>query len=198
MATRRTKRARKGTKRSSKRSPTLPSAPSRTARKIRLPYERDTEGRPLCRWCRVVVRPPRQWWCGDACVTAYRERYDAAYQRREVLKRDRGVCAGCRVDCVGLAREVMRLYRASGELAAQKRLVEGGQRATDLRFKGRRKDRLRPLWQADHTVPVVEGGGGVTIVSLQTLCLECHRKKTRREAEVRRAKKRHLSNHEPK
>ena len=106
------------------------------------------------------------------------------------MKRDRGICVGCRVDCVGLAREVMKLYRASGELAAQKRLVEGGQRATDLRFKGRKKDRLRPLWQADHTVPVVEGGGGAPVSSLRTLCLECHRKVTRTLMARRRAAKR--------
>lgn len=143
----------------------------------------------MCRWCRGPVVPPRKAWCGDACVTEYRERYDSAYQRRMVLKRDRGICAGCGLDCVGLAREVLALYRGSGELAAQDRLVEAGQRATDLRFKGWKKDRLRPLWDADHTVPVIEGGGGARVSALRTLCRECHRRVTRELMARRRAAK---------
>lgn len=165
----------------------LPSGPTPTARKIRLPYRRDAEGRPLCRWCGVVVEPPRLWWCSDGCVGQYRERYDSAYQRKLVLARDHGICQGCGLDCVALAREVGRLYRVSGEEAAKQRLIESGLRPTDLRFKGRRKDRLRPLWDADHIVPVVEGGGGVGPDGLRTLCKECHRAVTR-ELMARRKK----------
>lgn len=184
MAARRTRKA--GTK-ASKVGTKLPTAPSPTARKVRLPYRRDGEGRPLCRWCGALVKPPREWWCGQGCVEEYRERYDAAYQRRMVLKRDRGVCAGCGLDCVGLAREVMRAYRERGEEAARRALVAGGLRATDLRFKGRKGDRLRGLWQADHIVPVIEGGGGTTVGNLRTLCSECHRKVTRELMARRRA-----------
>lgn len=160
-----------------------------TARKIRLPYPKDADGKPLCRWCRGPVVPPRQSWCGDRCVGEYQERYDPTYQRRMVLQRDRGVCGGCGLDTVGLAREVMALYRTAGELAAQMRLVRAGLRATDLRFKGRRMDRLRPLWEADHIVPVIEGGGGVGLIGLRTLCRECHRKVTRQLMARRRAAK---------
>lgn len=163
-----------------------------TARKIRLPYPKDRDGKPLCRWCRGPVVPPRKSWCGDGCVNEYRERYDAAYQRREVQKRDKGICVGCKLDTLGLAREVVRLFKADGELAAQRKLVAAGLRATDLRWKGWRKDRLRPLWQADHIVPVIEGGGGTTLTNLRTLCLECHRKTTRKLMARRRAAKRRV------
>lgn len=34
-------------------------------------------------------------------------------------------------------------------------------------------------WQADHIIPVAKGGGGCTISNLQTLCLHCHKEKTK-------------------
>jgi 5-methylcytosine-specific restriction enzyme A len=34
------------------------------------------------------------------------------------------------------------------------------------------------LWDADHIVPVVEGGGECDLANLQTLCLKCHRERT--------------------
>jgi 5-methylcytosine-specific restriction endonuclease McrA len=45
-------------------------------------------------------------------------------------------------------------------------------------------------WEADHVVPVVEGGGQCGLDNFRTLCLSCHRKETakllRRRAEQRR------------
>lgn len=35
-----------------------------------------------------------------------------------------------------------------------------------------------PDWQADHIVPVSEGGGGSGLKNFQTLCSECHKEKT--------------------
>ncbi len=46
-------------------------------------------------------------------------------------------------------------------------------------------------WQADHTLPVAEGGGSCGLDNLRTLCTECHRQETTklaaRRAEARRA-----------
>ncbi len=48
-------------------------------------------------------------------------------------------------------------------------------------------------WQADHIVPVAEGGGSCGLDNLRTLCTDCHRKETAklaaRRAEARRAAK---------
>jgi 5-methylcytosine-specific restriction endonuclease McrA len=33
-------------------------------------------------------------------------------------------------------------------------------------------------WQADHIIEVANGGGGCDLDNFQTLCLECHKKKT--------------------
>jgi 5-methylcytosine-specific restriction endonuclease McrA len=37
------------------------------------------------------------------------------------------------------------------------------------------------FWQADHIVPVHKGGGGCDINGFQTLCVDCHKEKTRSE-----------------
>jgi hypothetical protein len=48
-------------------------------------------------------------------------------------------------------------------------------------------------WEADHIIPVVEGGGECGLENYRTLCLSCHRKETaalaKRRAERRRAAK---------
>jgi 5-methylcytosine-specific restriction protein A len=54
-------------------------------------------------------------------------------------------------------------------------------------------DASRRWWEADHIVPVVEGGGQCGLEGYRTLCLPCHRKVTaalaRRRAERRRMAK---------
>jgi len=47
----------------------------------------------------------------------------------------------------------------------------------------------QPLWEADHIVPVVEGGGECGIDNYRTLCIACHRAETAKLA-ARRAEKR--------
>lgn len=34
-------------------------------------------------------------------------------------------------------------------------------------------------WQADHIIPVFKGGGGCSLDNFQTLCLSCHKEKSR-------------------
>jgi 5-methylcytosine-specific restriction protein A len=36
----------------------------------------------------------------------------------------------------------------------------------------------KSLWDADHIVPVIEGGGECDLTNLRTLCLKCHRAST--------------------
>jgi hypothetical protein len=45
----------------------------------------------------------------------------------------------------------------------------------------------RSLWDADHILPVAEGGGECDLDNLRTLCLMCHREAT---AELRRRMRR--------
>lgn len=41
------------------------------------------------------------------------------------------------------------------------------------------------VWDADHVTAVVNGGGGCALDGYQTLCVECHKKKTKLDLQER-------------
>jgi len=49
---------------------------------------------------------------------------------------------------------------------------------------------LRNHWQADHIIPVEEGGGACGLENFQTLCDGCHKAKTKSQAGQRAAERR--------
>jgi 5-methylcytosine-specific restriction protein A len=157
-------------------------------------------GRALCRFCGNEVPPSRVTFCSPACVRGWKVRTDKAFARRMVFRRDKGVCALCGTDCVGwlkTLREEWRGIRADGDMERRKR--------NEASFRSSNPDffRRESLWDADHVVPVVDGGGGCGLENLRTLCLFCHRKVTaelvRKRAMERRtvAKKSKESGHGP-
>lgn len=97
-------------------------------------------------------------------------RSDPGYLRDRVFARDRGVCALCSTDTVA---EYSKLKRSRGR-ARSEGLALWGLRSVDAR---------RSLWDADHILSVVEGGGQCDLGNLRTLCLPCHREVT---ADLRR------------
>ncbi len=123
-------------------------------------------GRNLCRWCNLEVPKGRQTFCSNWCVEEWRLRTDPGYLRERVLERDHGVCAQCAVDCLAAWRHLKRLHGAARLKAlAQWGLPPGAK----LR---------KSLWDADHIIPVVEGGGECDLENIRTLCLRCHRQVT--------------------
>ena len=120
-----------------------------------------SNGRALCRWCNLEVPKGRLTFCSDYCVEEWRLRTDPGYLRQRVLDRDKGVCAVCRIDCLAEWRRIARL-RGAARLKAL--------REWNLSHRFRRS-----LWDADHIVPVVEGGGECDLSNIRTLCLKCHR-----------------------
>jgi 5-methylcytosine-specific restriction enzyme A len=130
-------------------------------------------GRNLCRWCSLEVPEGRRTFCSEFCVHEWRLRTDPGYLREQVFKRDRGVCAQCGIDTVAEALHLKRL-RGAARLA---RFAAWG-----LRPGGRHS-----LWDADHILPVAEGGGECDLENLRTLCLKCHRAATAALRERRRA-----------
>jgi len=130
-------------------------------------------GHAQCRWCSLEVPPPKRTFCSAWCVHEWKLRTDPGYLRECVLKRDRAVCAVCQTD----TREAwLRLKRARGE-----------RRAEMLAKWNLTKMNRRTLWDADHIVPVVEGGGECDLSNIRTLCLRCHREVTQALRERRRA-----------
>jgi 5-methylcytosine-specific restriction enzyme A len=123
-------------------------------------------GLPLCRWCDLeIIARRRRTFCSDYCVHQWRLRTDPGYLRDQVFARDRGRCAVCHIDTVAA-------------YAALKR-ARGAVRAAGLRLYGMKSiASRRSLWDADHILPVAEGGGQCDLDNIRTLCLLCHREAT--------------------
>ncbi|HZT38014.1 MAG TPA: HNH endonuclease signature motif containing protein [Bryobacteraceae bacterium] len=122
-------------------------------------------GRALCRWCNLETPPGRRTFCSEWCVKEWRLRTDSGYLREQAFERDRGVCALCGMDCVAELRRLKRL--------------RGRQRQTAWAAWGLRPGQRASLWDADHIVPVAEGGGECDLSNIRTLCIRCHREATR-------------------
>ena len=123
-------------------------------------------GRPLCRWCQMeILAKRRRSFCSDFCVHQWRLRSDPGYLREQVYLRDAGVCALCATDTAAAYRALQR--------------SRGAVREELLGMWGLASVRARrSLWDADHILPVAEGGGQCELENLRTLCLPCHREVT--------------------
>ena len=121
---------------------------------------------PLCRWCDLeILAKRRRTFCSDYCVHQHRLRTDPGYLRDQVFARDRGICAVCHADTIAIYNALKR--------------ARGPNRAAGLSIYGMKSiTARRSLWDADHILPVAEGGGQCDLDNLRTLCLPCHREAT--------------------
>lgn len=118
-------------------------------------------GRALCRRCAQEVPKGRRSFCSEVCVHEWKLRTDPGYLREKVFERDRGVCAGCGIDTVAVRRHLLKLdYKARHRFLREWNLKDASRRS---------------LWDADHIIPVAEGGGECDLSNMRTLCLKCHR-----------------------
>jgi 5-methylcytosine-specific restriction endonuclease McrA len=134
--------------------------------------------RGTCRWCgeiilydsgpkRGSIDRRRRWH--PACVELYLST-DPRELRRRIRRRDRGICATCQLDTYELRRK-----------------VKG--RGMRARLRKRGFDSRRSLWELDHVVPLIDGGGH-DASNLQTLCVPCHRAKSGDEQRERAGRSR--------
>ena len=131
--------------------------------RIRRTEERGPHGKGICRWCHCEVAGRRRTFCSDDCVHEWRLRTDPGYLRQQVLLRDRGICGVCGLDTI-------EFYRRLQRLPARKRRALSSQ--LDMH------PRRRSFWDADHVLPVAEGGGECDLSNIRTLCLWCHQENT--------------------
>jgi len=135
--------------------------------------------RALCRWCKTPVSGRRRTFCSNPCVHEWRLRSSTSYLRDCVFERDQGVCALCSADTHAFRRRVMRLPFA-----------QRMQQLKALQQSGVINKRRKSWWEADHILPVVEGGDS-NLENIRTLCIPCHRAVTRELRERRRYTRRH-------
>lgn len=160
----------------------------------------------VCRWCGKPPPKGRRSWCSDACVEEFTVRAWPQKMRQKTLERDRGVCAACGRDCVALEERLRRWLASEPPMAPGQlyrvRPEESPEHARRRLRRCRLAARLgvtdgsawhpvvRSLWEADHIVPVVEGGGGCGLDNIRTLCRCCHKAETRALAKRRAAARR--------
>lgn len=128
------------------------------------PARKDETGTWRCRWCEGPCPGRKRSFCSEECVHQWRLRTDTMYLRAQVFARDRGVCAVCSCDTEALMAKLraLRLHRRSEFYA---RIKACG--IPEHRVYG-------SLWDADHVVPVSEGGGECDLSNIRTLCIPCH------------------------
>ncbi len=120
-------------------------------------------GERLCRNCHgPMPEDKRKHNCSPKCVEEWRFKTSPQIMRHRVFDRDQGICAECGHDTL---KEWMEKYSITKIHAP------------------------RGEWQADHIIPVIEGGGECGLENYRTLCIPCHQKVTKELAGRLAAKK---------
>jgi len=129
---------------------------------------RTEDGLTCCRWCGKGVKPPKRTMCSPECVHELKLRICGRYMRDCVYERDKGICKICNIDTKNTAQIAISL--------------QGDERIKFLESYNislKRKIWMRKygggLWDADHIVPVKEGGGLCGLENIRTLCIKCHK-----------------------
>jgi 5-methylcytosine-specific restriction endonuclease McrA len=155
------------------------------------PVGRDEAGKRLCRWDQKPVARRRLAYCSDACQIEVDIRTSASSLRHHVRRRDKSMCASCKCKTAKLRRILNHARRSLREL----RLSTEGRR---FRHEGKAIDALlirlgfnpkKSLWEADHIVELSSGGDS-SLANTQTLCVPCHKVKTRQMHAARKLKRR--------
>jgi hypothetical protein len=146
-------------------------------RRPAIPFSEAPRG--TCRWCGEGIRIEdgekkgepnlRRRWHSE-CVDIYNAS-DPREARRRIRRRDRGICAECKVNTNTLKREFREMGRG---------------RTREMRKRGFKS--RKSLWELDHRIPLIDGGGHGDD-NLQTLCTPCHTRKTASEARERAIRK---------
>lgn len=134
---------------------------------------KDFLGRKLCCHCDAPLTGRQISWCGDECALRYRIRkgdQNAARRWLELVAKQHR-CERCDT-AVSISASVLEVAWTLGPKA----------RAEFLRSKS---------WEADHRIPIVEGGP-LEPENLRTLCVPCHRIVTK-ELRSRLAARRRLA-----
>ena len=131
-----------------------------------LPINED--GYRCCRYCDGSVKPPKRTFCSKECVHEYRIRSDGSYLRSNVFERDMGICSICNIDTKEIAKQLLELKGDELNEMMKEYNIHKKRKITPKRNGG-------GLWDADHIIPVKDGGGECGLDNIRTLCISCHK-----------------------
>ncbi len=129
------------------------------------------DGLPCCRWCNKGVMKPRRTICSPECEHELKLRISSRYMRDCTYKRDKGVCNMCNLDTKLIAREALLLQDNDRIHFLQNHNISLKRKIWKVKHGG-------GLWDADHIIPVKNGGGLCGLENIRTLCIPCHKKIT--------------------
>ncbi len=131
------------------------------------------DGFTCCRWCNGPVKPPKRTMCSPECVHEILIRTNTNYLRTCLYKRDKAICALCHIDTKDIAKKAINLVGQDKEDFLKEHSIS-------LKRKIWIKKHGGGLWDADHIIPVVKGGGLCGLDNLRTLCIKCHKNETKK------------------
>lgn len=120
-------------------------------------------------------------YCSPECSHDANIRASGNIVAYAVAKRDNGICAVCGMDCKWLAEVAHRILKAYTRYYMDAEF----KRQWGPWYSGAN---YGALWEADHIIPVSEGGGCCGLDNYRTLCVRCHKDETKDLAK-RRSKK---------
>lgn len=109
-------------------------------------------------------------------------------------RRDKGICANCGLDCDKLERVLKYLWWRAKQTAYKPIPAAEGYWTHSPRKQQWQVWYMRAkykyewatsykgpthTWEADHEIPVIEGGGEIGMGNIRTLCVPCHRIQTK-------------------
>lgn len=158
---------------------------------INYPRRKDANGNPLCRWCQKPLSNPRRSYCDKHCRMEVNIRTSVSSLRYYVHQRDKGICAKCGLDTMKLDRILNHAQRSCYEIKYGIGSTNGCWIVRDAPSVNFVLTRLgfnegMSLWDADHIVEV-SAGGDSGLDNIQTLCVPCHKAKTKQMHAERKA-----------
>eukprot|EP00980_Cylindrotheca_fusiformis_P029622 scaffold23625_cov137-Cylindrotheca_fusiformis.AAC.7 len=143
----------------------------------------------LCAWCggnlpaASTVGGVESTYCSRECSQQGRLKRGGVYAstrlREQVFALEGGVCNSCGVDAHALFTRISALHpaeRLNALINASWKLPKTPKALERLLQNPKEGD----FWEADHIIPVVEGGGSCDLKNLRTLCVPCHASETER------------------
>lgn len=138
-------------------------------------YSNVVNGVNTCRYCGLEAKAPRKTFCSDKCVHEWKIRSSNSYMREHVYLRDLGICGECGVD----TRQTKIIFENWQRELRNLKMTKNEYLSAISAYQVTDKESYKSLWHADHILSVADGGGSSGLDNIRTLCIKCHKTRTK-------------------